>query len=137
MDDAVKRYCIASEANDIDAIIATLAPDAALASPLSGHMTFRGRDDLRVLLSAVYGSMTGLRWSEPIGEGSSRVALGEGRVSGVRLGDAMVFELNDGGLIRLIRPHLRPWFATTVFALKLGPKVARHPSVVRRALSAD
>jgi hypothetical protein len=135
MDDAVERYCDASAANDIDAIMATLAPDAALASPLSGHMVFRGHNDLRVLLTAVYGSITGLHWSEPIGEGATRVALGEGRVSGARVGDAMVFELDHDGLIRLIRPHLRPWFATTVFALKLGPKVARHPGVVRRALS--
>jgi hypothetical protein len=134
MDDAVKRYCIASEANDIDAIMATLAPDAALASPLSGHMTFRGRDDLRVLLPAVYGSMTGLSWSEPIGDGPTRFAIADGRVAGLRLGDAMVFELNGDGLIRRLRPHLRPWLATTVFALKLGPKVARHPDVVRRAL---
>jgi hypothetical protein len=33
-----------------------------------------------------------------------------------------------------IRPHLRPWLALTVFAIKLGPKVARHPGVVMRAL---
>ncbi|HEX4482388.1 MAG TPA: nuclear transport factor 2 family protein [Solirubrobacteraceae bacterium] len=134
MDDAVERYCAASEANDIDTMMATLASDAALSSPLSGHMNFRGHDDLRVLLSAVYGSMTGLSWSEPVGDGPARFAIADGRVGGLRLGDAMVFELNDDGLIRMIRPHLRPWLATTVFALKLGPKVARHPAVVRRAL---
>jgi hypothetical protein len=135
MDDSVERYCAASEANDIDAMMAALAPDAALSSPLSGHMTFRGHDDLRILLTAVYGSLTELRWSQPIGDGATRVAIGDCRVAGARLRDAMEFELNDNGLIGMIRPHLRPWFATTVFALKLGPKVAQHPSVVRRALS--
>lgn len=49
----------------------------------------------------------------------------------------MVFELGDDRLIRAIRPHLRPWLATTVFALKLGPKVARHPGVMLRALRGD
>jgi hypothetical protein len=39
MDDAVTRYCAASEANDVDALLATLAPDGALVSPLSGHLT--------------------------------------------------------------------------------------------------
>jgi len=135
MADAVTRYCAASEANDIDAIMATLAPDAALASPLSGHMLFRGHDDLRILLTAVYGSMSHLRWVQQTGEGTpTRVAIAEGRVAGARLGDAMVFELDDSGLIRRIRPHLRPWFATTAFALLLGPKVARHPGMVLRAL---
>lgn len=134
MDDAVQRYCAASEANEIDAILATLAPEASLASPLSGQMTFRGHDDLRVLLSAVYGSMTELRWSQPVGDGATRFALADGRVGGLRLGDAMVFELDADGLIRRIRPHLRPWLATTVFALRLGPQIARHPDVIRRAL---
>jgi hypothetical protein len=136
MDDAVKRYCEASAANDIDALLDTLAPDAELCSPLSGHFVFRGREDLRVLLSAVYGSMRGLRWDEPVGEGATRLAVGDGRVAGARIGDAMVFELADDGRIRRIRPHLRPWFATTVFALVLGPKIVRSPGVVSRAVRA-
>ena len=41
----------------------------------------------------------------------------------------------DAGLIRRLRPHLRPWFAVTVFALLLGPRLAAHPGVARRALS--
>jgi len=135
MADAVSRYCAASEARDIDAIMATLAPDAALVSPLSGRMVFRGPDDLRILLTAVYGSMSGLRWVQQIGEGATtRVAIAEGRVGGTQLGDAMLFELDGSGLIRRIRPHLRPWLGTTVFALILGPKIARHPGMVLRAL---
>jgi hypothetical protein len=138
MADAVTRYCAASEVKDIDAMMDTLAPDAALASPLSGHMLFRGHDDLRILLSAVYGSMSDLRWVQQVGEGRpTRIAIAEGRVGGARLGDAMVFELDADGLIRRIRPHLRPWFATTVFALLLGPKVGRHPGMVLRALRGD
>lgn len=135
MADAVTRYCAASEARNIDAIMATLAPDAALVSPLSGRMVFRGLDDLRILLTAVYGSMSGLRWVQQIGEGTTtRVAIAEGRVGGTQLGDAMLFELDASGMIRRIRPHLRPWLGTTVFALILGPKIARHPGMVLRAL---
>jgi hypothetical protein len=134
VDDAVTRYCAASEANDVDAMMAELAPDVELVSPLSGHMVFRGHEDLRILLSGVYGSVTGLSWGEVLGDGPTRVAVSDARVAGARLGDAMVFELGDDGLIRRIRPHLRPWFGSTVFALKLGPKIARHPGVVWRAL---
>jgi hypothetical protein len=46
----------------------------------------------------------------------------------------MAFDLDDEGRISRIRPHLRPWLATTLFALLLGPQVARHPRVVWRAL---
>jgi hypothetical protein len=46
----------------------------------------------------------------------------------------MVFELDDDGRIARIRPHLRPWLALTVLALRLGPTIARRPGVVWRAL---
>ena len=60
--------------------------------------------------------------------------VGDAAIGPVRLGDAMVFELADDGRIKTIRPHLRPWLALTLFALVLGPKVARHPGIVLRAL---
>ena len=132
--DAVATFCDATRANDVDRIVSTLAPDAELLSPLSGRMVFRGRDDLRVLLGAVYGGLSGLTWREIIGAGTTRVAVSDGRIAGVTITDAMVLELDDVGLIVRIRPHLRPWLAITLFALSLGPKIALHPGVLRRAL---
>jgi SnoaL-like protein len=137
MDEAVSRYRVASEAGDIDALMATLTTDVEIVSPISGRMVFRGQDDVRILLSAVYGTLTDLRWTEDVGDGRRHVVLGEMRVAGVRMTDAMVFELAGDGLIRRVSPHLRPWLALTLFAGLVGPKVARHPSVVRRALVAD
>jgi ketosteroid isomerase-like protein len=34
--DAVRRYCAASEADDMDALVETLADDAQLVSPIPG-----------------------------------------------------------------------------------------------------
>jgi hypothetical protein len=133
-DDTVATFLEATKANDIDRLMSTLAPDAELASPLSGRMVFRGRDDLRVLLGAVYRGLSDLTWREVIGEGTTRVAVSDARIAGVTITDAMVLDLNDSGLIVRIRPHLRPWLAITLFALLLGPKIARHPGVLRRAL---
>lgn len=135
MDDSIARYRAATEAGDIDAIMATLAPDVEVVSPISGRMVFRGQDDVRVLFAAVYGTLKGLRWSRTVGEGEHRVAVGSARVGPVKMTDAMVFELAADGSIRRISPHLRPWLALTLFALVLGPKVGRRPGVVRRALS--
>jgi hypothetical protein len=132
--DAVARYRAASAANDIDGLMGTLAADAELVSPVSGRMVFRGPGDLRVLLSAVYGSLAGLQWTEEVGDGDVRVVIARCRVFGVRLGDAMVLELDESGLIRRIRPHLRPWLALTLFAVRLVPKLARRPDVLWRAV---
>ena len=97
-------------------------------------MVFRGQEDVEFLLAGVYGSLRGLRWTDPLGDGVRRVMVGEARLLGVRLTDAMVFDLAPDGRIRRIGPHLRPWLALTLFALVLGPKVGRRPGVVLRAL---
>jgi SnoaL-like domain len=134
MADAVTTYREASEANDIDRLMGTLSPDAELVSPISGHMVFRGSDDLRHLFGAVYSTTRAMRWTDEVGDGSSRVVIGEFKVGPFRGSDAMAFDLAPDGRIRRIRPHLRPWLATTLFALLLGPQVARRPGVVWRAL---
>jgi hypothetical protein len=132
--DAIAAYCAASQANDMDALAATFAADVQLPSPLSGHLRFRGREDVRFLLGCVYDTISHVRWDPPIGDGSTRLAVAEARVVGLRIDDAMLFQIDADGLIREIRPHLRPWLATTVFALLVGPKVARRQGVVWRAL---
>ena len=134
MDDAVSHYCAASERNDIEAMFDALAPNAELVSPVSGHMVFRGSDDLRVLLRAVYGSFSSLDWHTKISDGNTSVVLGKARIGPIALDDAMVFELAADGRIARIRPHLRPWFALTAFALVLVPKMIGHPGVMFRAL---
>lgn len=134
MDDAVSRYRSASEAGDIEGIMSALAHDVEVVSPISGRMVFRGLEDVEVLLSAVYGSLKDLRWTQTLGEGTHRVILGRTRIGPVWMTDAMVFELDPDGRIHRISPHLRPWLALTLFALVLGPKVARRPGVVWRAL---
>ncbi|MCU1696390.1 MAG: hypothetical protein JWR34_2453 [Mycobacterium sp.] len=133
--DAVATFLAATLVNDVDGMISALSPDAELVSPLSGRMVFRGHDDLRALLAAVYGGLSGLRWREVIGDGSTRVAVSDARIAGVTITDAMVLELDDDGRIRRIRPHLKPWLAITLFAAALGPKLVRHPGAIRRALS--
>jgi hypothetical protein len=135
MEDAVSRYCAATEAGDVDGFMAALAPDVEVVSPISGRMVFRGHEDVRILLTAVYGTLTGLRWTKAVGDGDDRVAVGEARIMGVGMTDAMVFELAPDGRIQRIGPHLRPWLALTLFALVLGPKVGRHPALIRRALA--
>jgi hypothetical protein len=118
----------------MEGLVATLASEVEVVSPISGRMVFRGKDDVALLLTAVYGSLNGLRWTHTIGEAEYRVVVGEARIGRLRMTDAMVFELAPDGRIQRISPHLRPWLALTLFAAVLGPKIARHPSVVWRAL---
>jgi len=134
--DAIERYRVASAAGDVEGFMSLLAADAELVSPISGRMVFRGTRDLRVLFTAVYGSLRGLTWYEQVADGSVALLRGEARIGPFRLGDAMVFELAPDGRIQRIRPHFRPWLGLSAFAVVVGAKMARHPGVVLRALRA-
>jgi hypothetical protein len=133
--DAIAEYRAASEANDLDRLVATLAPDAELVSPLLARGVIRGKKDLGLLFAAVYGSLSELRWTEQIIDGDQGFMIAKARIGPFRIDDAMVFELDRDGRIQRIRPHLRPWLASTWFALAVGAKVARHPGFLWRALS--
>lgn len=132
--DVIDRYLAGAQSNDIDALVETLADDPELISPLSGRMVFRGREDLRVLLRVVYGSLRGVSWQAPIRDGNRCVVLGESRVGLAHRYDVTVFELADDGRIQRIRPFVRPWLALTVDALVVGPKMVLHLGVVLRSL---
>jgi hypothetical protein len=132
--DAIAEYRAASQANDLDRFMDTLAPNAELVSPLLARGVIRGKQDLRLLFTAVYGSLSELRWTDAIVDGDRGFMIAEARLGPFRIDDAMVFELNPDGQIQRLRPHLRPWLASTWFALVVGAKVARHPGVLWRAL---
>ncbi|MET9024437.1 nuclear transport factor 2 family protein [Nocardia sp. NPDC004168] len=136
MSDAITEFRSATESGDMDALTRVLAPDAELISPLSGRLVFRGRDDLRVLLSAAYGSLTGLRWTEEIGDGARRVLLAEAGIGPFRLTEALVLRLDDQGRIRTLQPHLRPWLTLTYLAVRLALGLSKHPGLMRRAAKA-
>lgn len=136
MSDAITEFRTATESGDIDGVTRALAPDAELISPLSGRLVFRGRDDLRVLLSAAYGSLTDLRWTEEIGDGARRVLLASARIGPFRLTEALVLRLDEQGRIRTLQPHLRPWLTLTFLAVRLAPRLFGHPGIIRRAARA-
>jgi hypothetical protein len=72
VEDAIAIYRAGTEANDLDRFMSAIAPDGELHSPLSGRMVFKGSDDLRVLLGAVYSTLRDLRWNEEVGDEAAR-----------------------------------------------------------------
>ncbi|MEU0539890.1 nuclear transport factor 2 family protein [Nocardia sp. NPDC005978] len=134
-DDVIARFCAATEAGDIDAVLETLATNAELVSPLAGRAVFRGHHDLRVLFSILLPELTGFTWRHVVRGDRTAVAIAEARVLGVRIGDAMLIELDTHGRIQRLTPHIRPWLGLTLLAIALLPKLVRQLPVVRRAMS--
>ncbi len=117
----------------MEAMAATFATGVELPSPLFGSMTFKG-NDVRRILTAVYSVLRSVEWEAPVGDGARRLAVTHAKILGMRIDDAMVFELDEQGQIRRIRPHLRPLAAIVLFALAVVPRVATKPLMTLRAL---
>jgi hypothetical protein len=135
VNDAISAYRAATEAGDVDRAMELISPDAELVSPVSGTLVIRGKPDLRRLFETVYGSLTGLTWTDQVSDDRVGFLRGEARIGPFRLGDAMVFELDADGRIVRIRPHIRPWLGLSAFAAIVGAKIAfRHPGLLIRAI---
>jgi ketosteroid isomerase-like protein len=133
--DVVARFCAAIAAGDVDGVIATMAEDAEMVTPLSSRTVIRGRDDLRVVFAAFLPTLSrDLHWRLRVGNADTTVAVADARLGGVRVEDAMLIEQDADGRIRRVTPHVRPWLGLTVSAFVLGPKLLRHPGVMRRAM---
>jgi hypothetical protein len=131
--DVISRFRRATEAGDVDGVMALIHPDAELVSPIFGRLVIRGERDLRTLFTAVYGSVKALTWIDQVADERIALLRGEARIGPTRLDDAMVLELGPDRLIRRIRPHFRPLLGIAIFALIVGAKLARHPGLFLRA----
>jgi len=64
VNDAVSRFRAASEAHDVEAMMATVAPDAELVSPISGRLAGR-RNAPRAVPGAKHGANPDVPASAP------------------------------------------------------------------------
>lgn len=135
--DPVSRFLAAVAAGDTDALVATLAADAEMVTPLTSRAIIRGREDLRVVFAAMLPTLSAdLRWRLRLEDAGVAIAVADARLGGVHVEDAMLLETNAAGEIRRITPHVRPWLGLTVSAFVLGPQLLKRPAVMLRALRA-
>lgn len=100
---------------------------------MSSRVVVRGRDDLCTFFGAFLPVLSrDLQGRRRVGNGETTVALAVARLGGVRVEDAMLIEQNAEGRIHRITPHVRPWLGLTVSVFVLGPKLMRHPGLIRR-----
>jgi SnoaL-like domain len=129
------RYSAAAEANDIDGVLATMAPDVTLHSPITERVTFNGRDEMRELLAVAFETISDIRYFEDIGDARTRVLFFRGMVGRQPVEEAARLTLNDDGLITELTLFFRPLPGLTALAAKLGPRItARRHGAVRARL---
>jgi ketosteroid isomerase-like protein len=131
LDTPTAAYRAAAEAHDVDGMVACMAPDVALTSPITSRFTFEGREQLRHLLEDVFAVMDDVRYTDDAGDDRVRILRAEARVGGQRIVEAMVIRLDADGRIVELELFVRPMPGLTALAAALGPRVARRRSRTR------
>lgn len=126
--DVTTRMLRAMEARDLDGMIATLAPDVVLNSPITGRVAFHGHEEMRELMQAHFATVKDLRYFADVGDTRTRAQFYRANVNGRQVEAATRIEVNEQGQISEITIYYRPLPALTALAAALGPLVVetRH-----------
>ncbi|MFI7701424.1 nuclear transport factor 2 family protein [Nonomuraea sp. NPDC049480] len=124
-DSPVRAYREAGEAHDLDALMATLADDVIFRSPLSARASFRGKEQVRELWSAVFDVLSGMRYQSDVGDERTRMLTATARLGRQELHEAAMLAVDDDGLVKEITMWIRPLPALTALMAALGPGLAR------------
>jgi hypothetical protein len=131
VDSPLAAYRAAAEAHDVPAMVACLAPDVTLSSPITDGFQFRGRPQLGALLEDVFAVVEDIRYLVDAGDDRTRMLTLQARVGRQHIDEAMVVTLDDDGLIDHMQLFIRPLPGVTALAAALGPRVARRRSRAR------
>jgi len=120
------RFREAVEAGDVDAALATLAPDVIAHSPVTASGHFHGHGDLRDVLTAMSESMTDVRYTSDVGDDRVRHLSGTARIGSQPLEETMRIELDDQARIHELTVFVRPLAGAAAFLDAIGPRLARR-----------
>jgi hypothetical protein len=119
-----QRFRAAMERNDHAAVVALMAPDIVLNSPII-RTQFQGRDAIGNLMAAVLASFEDLRYTAEMGDGELQMLAFRSRVRGREIDTVDLMRIGADGLVTEITVHIRPIVGLASVAAALGPRVAR------------
>lgn len=119
--ETTRRYREAVEAADIEGLLATLAPDVVLHSPITMRTQFRGHDEMRGLMRAVFASIEDISYFEDVRDATTRALFYRAHVGRQDVEEATLLRLDGDALITEIRLWFRPLPGLATVMGKLGP----------------
>jgi hypothetical protein len=125
---AAERYREALEKGDLEAMLAGLAPDVRLHSPITPRYTFEGAEDVGDLLRVIFHEL-GVQDVEVrsfLEDERSASLFHRAVVGGVPIEEATLLTIDRSERIAEIRLYIRPLPALTGLMARLGPRLARQ-----------
>jgi hypothetical protein len=126
---------IAAQDHDVEAVIACLADDIVVRSPITQRIRFEGIDQASDLFRRVFDVISDIRFYETVGEGhQTQVIFWKGRVGSRYLEEANLLRLNDDGRIREMTVFMRPAPGLLALAAELASSLAGRHGRIRAFL---
>jgi SnoaL-like domain len=132
-EETTRRFKEAAEAGDVEDVLATLAPDVVLNSPITSSGHFTGLDDMRGLMTAVFDTLSDIRYFEDFGDATTRLIANRAHIGNQQIEEALLIRLDDQARIRELTVFVRPLPGLTAMLAGLGPKLARRRGRTRAA----
>jgi hypothetical protein len=134
-DVATSAFRHAVESADVDGVVATLAPDVVLHSPITDRVTFVGRDEIEQLLPLIFETIRDIRYFADVGNDHTRALFYRARVRRQLVEEATRIELDDERRVRSITVFFRPLPGLATLTAALGPRVAHKHGRIRSLLA--
>jgi hypothetical protein len=113
----------AAEAGDHAAMVAALAPDAVLNSPVS-FKPFEGREAVSRLFGILLETFEDFRYTDEFSADGKSALVFRARVGDRELEGLDLFRFNEDGLVAELTVMARPLSAVIALAEAVGPKLA-------------
>jgi hypothetical protein len=129
---AVSAFRDAAERRDLEAILATLAPDVVIRSPVTDRLRFAGIEQARELFGVVFGEVGELTYTDVLGSADAWVLVYRGRLAGEDIEETQLLRLDAERRIREVTFFIRPLPGLAGVAAGLaGPLARRRHGVLR------
>jgi hypothetical protein len=112
----------AVEARDHEGMVAAMAPDVLLHSPVA-HRPFDGRESVSGLFAALLETFEDFTYTDEIADGDAVVLLFSARVGDKRLQGMDWLRLGEDGLVKELTVMIRPLSAIIALGEAMSPKV--------------
>jgi ketosteroid isomerase-like protein len=122
----VSAFRAAAERRDLEALLATLAPDVVIRSPVSARLRFQGIEDARELFGMVFGELGEFTYTDELADADTRILVYKGRLAGQEIEETQLLRLAPDGRIREICFFIRPLPGLAGVGGRFAPALARR-----------
>ncbi len=126
IESSLRVFRAAAERHELEPILAVLAPDVVVKSPVTDRLPVSGLEEARELFGVVFEELGELTYTDELGSGDTRMLVYRGRLAGEEIEEAQLLRFDAEGRIRELTFFIRPLPGLAGVAARFAPALARR-----------